>query len=224
VHTPLSIAQPFLTLKGNILRTFQSTAGVAAASLLLVAATLLAACSANPHKVAAPAVSPSVAANVSAGSTTDPSGSAATSNTHLLGYSTNDGPDSTVILTGAIGDTGQGESIYANGAVDPDHSADLKLTLRTGSLRISIADLDKRFVDALKTASFNTQTCSGRVSVTAATPIVPGSGTGLYRGITGSFELTLGVDEVVDRSSCSFSGPTAGQLLVIEGEGTVSQH
>jgi hypothetical protein len=154
--------------------------------------------------------------------TSTPSPSSTTGSTHLVDYSKNDGPDSTVVLTGAIGDTGHAESVRPDGTVDPDHASDLKLTLKKGSFLISVAILDKQFVDALGAAPFNTQTCSGRVSVSATAPIVPGSGTGLYRGISGSFDLTLAVDEVVDASSCSFSGTTAAQLVLTEGEGTVS--
>jgi hypothetical protein len=155
---------------------------------------------------------------------TDPSAPSpsTTANTHLVANSNNDGPDSTIVLTGAIGDTGQAESVHPDGTVDLDHASDLKLTLKKGSFLISIAALDQQFVEALSTAPFNTNTCSGRVSVTTTAPIMPGSGTGLYRGVTGTFDLTVGVDEVVDTSSCSFSGTTVAQLLLTEGDGTVS--
>jgi hypothetical protein len=126
------------------------------------------------------------------------------------------------VLTGAIGDTGRAESVHTDGTVDPDHASNLRLTLSKGSFLISIAALDQQFVDVLRAAPFDTQSCSGRASATATVPIIPGSGTGLYRGLTGSFDLTLALDEVVDSSGCSFSGTTVAQLLLTEGDGTVS--
>ena len=205
--------------RSQLSKVISSTTG---ASLLLIGAALLIACSSSPHEQTAPAVVPAVPASIPTTDTPPPSGFSAAGNTHLVDYSTNDGPDSTVVLTGAIGDTGQAESVHPDGSVDPDHASNLRLTLKKGSFLISVAALDKQFVDVLRTAPFDTQTCSGRVSVMAAAPIIPGSGTGLYRGIAGSFDLTLAVDEVVDNSSCSFSGTTAGQLVLTEGEGTIS--
>jgi hypothetical protein len=149
--------------------------------------------------------------------------SAPTGTVHLVDYSTNDGPDSTVILTGAVGDEGRAESVYPNGSIDPEHDADLRLILKGGSFVISVAKLDARLVRMLRTATFSPISCSGRANVVAKASVIPGSGTGLYRGLSGTFNMSASLDEVVASSSCTFSGPTIAQLVLIQGVGTLSK-
>jgi hypothetical protein len=56
-----------------------------------------------------------------------------TGNVHLTDYAINtDGPDSTVIITGAIGDYGAGHAVKPDGSVDSEHTGQLKLTLQHG--------------------------------------------------------------------------------------------
>jgi hypothetical protein len=137
-------------------------------------------------------------------------------------YTDNDGPESTVILTGGIGDYGTAVSVHPDGSVDPEHSSQLKLTLRDGSFRIGIADLDKKFVSAMSSFPPNTSTCSGTVRVSGATPIVAGSGTGAYQGISGGFNLTITLAEVDAKANCGPSSAFLRQSIVIAGSGTVS--
>jgi hypothetical protein len=87
--------------------------------------------------------------------------------------------------------------------------------------------LDKAF----SSSAPNPSNCSVWVSATATAPIVAGSGTGAYKGITGSFKAT-GTAAVVwpkytsgkKKGQCNFSGsaPTLKQGLVVLGSGTVS--
>ena len=107
--------------RSQLSKVISSTTG---ASLLLIGAALLIACSSSPHEQTAPAVVPAVPASIPTTDTPPPSGFSAAGNTHLVDYSTNDGPDSTVVLTGAIGDTGQAESVHPDGSVDPDHASE----------------------------------------------------------------------------------------------------
>jgi hypothetical protein len=137
-------------------------------------------------------------------------------------YTDNDGPSSTVILTGAIGDFGRAVSVHPDGTVDPDHRSQLKLTLRDGSFRIGIADLDKKFVSAMRTFPPNTSTCSGTVTVAATARIVAGSGTGSYRRISGAFDLTLTLAEVDAKANCTTSSALLKESIVTAGTGTVS--
>lgn len=134
----------------------------------------------------------------------------------------NDGPRSTVILTGAIGDFGEAVSVHPDGTVDPDHSSQLGLALRYGSFRVNIADLHKRFVSAMRHFPSNTSTCSGTVTVAGAAPIVTGSGTGSYRGISGGFHLTMTLAEVDATANCGPSSAFLRQSIVTAGSGTVS--
>src|SRR5438034_7726790 len=115
---------------------------------------------------------------------------------NIVDYADNDGPKSTVILTGAIGDYGEALSIHPDGTVDPEHNSELNLALTHGSFRLSIAGLDKRIVSAFSHFPANTSTCSGTVTESGTTPIVAGSGTGAYSGISGSFKMTATIAEV----------------------------
>jgi len=141
---------------------------------------------------------------------------------HLSGYSHGDGPRVTVILTGVIGDFGTGVYVHPDGTVDPEHAAELQLNLTQGSFRISVAHLDKQLVAAFGRAEFNRSTGSGHVSVTDTTPIVGGSGTGSYSGISGSFLLTVTIDEIVKKPATSPSGATRAQVNIMTGSGIVS--
>ncbi|GAA3846224.1 hypothetical protein GCM10022403_092500 [Streptomyces coacervatus] len=144
------------------------------------------------------------------------------STVHLTDYSDNDGAKSKVILTGAIGDYGGATSVSANGTKDLAHRSELDLALVHGSFRVRIADLDKKIVSAFSHFPSNTSTCSGSVIVTGAAPIIAGSGTGSYRRISGSFNLTVTIDEVVAKSKCDASAPFLDQAVVISGSGSVS--
>jgi hypothetical protein len=133
-----------------------------------------------------------------------------------------DGPTSTVILTGAIGDYGTGTTVHPDGTIDPDHTSDLKLTLARGSFDIDIARLHSQFAAAFKqNFPTNPGTCSGTIKASAPATIVAGSGTGAYRSVTGSFELSINVDEVDTGGKCDGTGKFLAQDILITGAGTV---
>lgn len=140
----------------------------------------------------------------------------------ITDYTNNDGTKSTVILTGVIGDFGEAVSIYPNGTIDPEHNSELKLALTHGSFRLDIANLDKKIVSAFSDHfPMNTKTCSGTAATTAtATPIVAGSGTGAYRGIGGTFNMTVSIAEVDPKLKCG-TGQYV-EAIFITGSGTVS--
>ncbi len=143
---------------------------------------------------------------------------------NIMIYSVNtDGPYLHAIVSGVIGDYGPAVTIYPNGTVDPQHNSEMVLRLIHGSFRLSIAALDKAFVKVTSHEPIYPKTCSDLMSVTRPTPIVAGSGTGAYRGIRGSFSVTLTGNEVEARP-CRPNGPSAfrAQLLTAAGSGTVS--
>jgi hypothetical protein len=147
---------------------------------------------------------------------------AASGNTHITLYSINsDGPRFSAIVTGTVGDHGQAVSVYPDGRVDPQHDSDLSLRLGRGSFLLSAAVLDQRVVTAFRHWPGNPDTCSGHTSVTAPVPVVPGSGTGAYRGISGGFTLTATVDEIDAKSGCTAAGAFIAQVIVITGPGSV---
>jgi hypothetical protein len=138
-------------------------------------------------------------------------------------YANDDLPGATVILTGAIGDFGEAVSVLPNGTIDPEHTSEFNLALTQGSFRISIGPLHEKLVKAFTHFKPNPRTCSGHVAVTGAAPVVAGSGTGSYKGISGNLTLTVTVNEVDGKSSCH-GGPSVllAQALFIAGSGTVS--
>ena len=158
----------------------------------------------------------------SAASATTTTTAALGRNTHITLYSINsDGPTFHAIVTGVVGDHGQAVSVYPDGRVDPGHEHDLRLELGRGSFLLNGAALDKGVVTALRHWRGNPATCSGSATVTAPAPVVTGSGTGAYRGISGGFTLTATVDEIDAKSACTATGKFLAQVIVITGTGTV---
>lgn len=141
---------------------------------------------------------------------------------NIMIYSVNtDGAYSHAIVSGAIGDYGPAVSIYPNGQVDPAHNSELELRLTHGSFRLSIAAVDKKFVKSLHEPVYP-KTCTDLFSVTGTAPIVAGSGTGAYRGIRGSFPVTLALSEVEAKPCQPSPGAFRAQLITMAGSGTIS--
>jgi hypothetical protein len=142
---------------------------------------------------------------------------------HIIIYSINsDGPDFKAIVTGAIGDYGPGVTVHPDGSVDPEHTSELELNLSHGSFRLSIATIDKDVIKAYSHWPSNKATCSGHIQFTASAPVVLNSGSGLYRGITGSYALTVQIDEVDVKPVCNGTSPFISQVILMDGTGTVS--
>ena len=142
---------------------------------------------------------------------------------HIIVYSINsDGPDFRAILTGSVGDYGPAVTVHPDGTVDPEHRSELELRLTHGSFRLSIASLDTDVATAYRHWPSNPGTCSGSISFTMAVPVVAGSGTGSYRGITGSFALTVTIDEVDVKPACNGTSKFLSQVILLAGSGTVS--
>jgi len=126
------------------------------------------------------------------------------------------------IISGVIGDYGPAVSIYPDGKIDPMHNSEMELRLTHGSFRLSIAALDKAFVKATRREPVYPKTCTDLISVTGTTPIVAGSGKGAYRGISGSFPVTITLNEVEARPCQPSPGAFRAQLITVAGTGTVS--
>ena len=161
----------------------------------------------------------------SAASAASAAGPAATAadNAHLMVYSikNSDGPDFRAIVTGAIGDYGQAVTVFPDGRVNPSHTHDLELKLTHGSFKLSIAELDKKFVAVTSHEPIYPRTCSDYMTASAPMAIVPGSGTRTYRGMSGRFAV-----HHHRRRSGEEALPPAGatqwQALVLRGPGRVS--
>jgi len=150
---------------------------------------------------------------------------------HVSVYGDGFGVGGTAVLSGAIGDSGSADSVDANGTPDPSTNTEELLALVQGSFRVSVVGLDKKIGSAFKNFQPNQRTCSGYVSATASVPIVAGSGTGAYTGITGGFVLTFSLALVGPKygsgkheGQCnnSNSASPVAQAMMVTGSGTVS--
>ena len=148
---------------------------------------------------------------------------AARGHADVMVYSINsDGPDFRAIVTGAVGDYGPAVTVDPDGQVDPEHTGEMRLELTRGSFRLSIAGIGRQISSAYRHWPANASTCSGSISVTAAAPIVAGSGTGSYRGISGSFNLKVTIDEVDVKPVCDGTSKFLSQVILMTGSGTVA--
>jgi len=140
---------------------------------------------------------------------------------HLVIYSINsDGPYFQAIVSGAIGDYGPAVTVLPDGKVDPEHTSEMELELRHGTFRLYIEAIASKFRAQTSHEPVFPRTCSDYFDVTAAVPIVAGSGTGSYRGVSGNFSVSLMGNEDQVTPPC---GPAfARQILVLTGSGTVS--
>ncbi|HEV2256372.1 MAG TPA: hypothetical protein VGS06_24765 [Streptosporangiaceae bacterium] len=167
--------------------------------------------------VSATTIPPAAAATASAGTAAATGGKA-----NIVIYAVNtDGAYWHAIISGVIGDYGAAVSIYPDGRVDLAHNSELDLRLTHGSFRLSIAALDKKFVTAAAHEPVYPKTCTDLVSVTGTAPIVPGLGTGAYRGVRGSFPVTLTLNEVEARPCQPSPGAFRAQLITVAGSGTI---
>lgn len=141
---------------------------------------------------------------------------------HLASFTDNDGAGASVVLSGALGDFGEAVSVNPDGSVSSEHGGQQNLVLTQGAFRIDFSALDRAFVAAFQTHPVDARSCSGHITVTGSAPVVPGSGTGAYRGIAGTFRLTLTLDELVPQTQCDWTGPMLKQSIVITGSGDVS--
>jgi hypothetical protein len=150
---------------------------------------------------------------------------------HVIDYGDGEGVGGTIVLTGAIGDSGSAGDIDANGTPDAANNTKVELSLVRGDFAVNVVALNKGIGAAFNNKfSPNSNTCSGYVTVTAVSPIVAGSGTGQYAGISGSFHLALTFALIspqyktgAHKGQCNFSSmyPIA-QAVITEGTGTVS--
>jgi hypothetical protein len=142
---------------------------------------------------------------------------------HIISYSINtDNPVLTSVVSGAIGDYGPAEEVSPGSTGVSAHGGELELKLTRGTFRLNIADIDAKFVQGTSHEPVFPRTCSTYVSVSDAVPIVPGSGTGAYRGIAGTFAMTLTLNEV-HSSPCTTSVSILRQVIMLSGAGKITK-
>jgi hypothetical protein len=131
-----------------------------------------------------------------------------------------DGAEFQAILSGAIGDYGPAVTVLPNGKVDSEHTSEMELELRHGTFRLYIDGIAGKFRAQTSHEPLYAATCSDYFRVTDTVPVVVGSGTGAYRGISGHFSLTLTGNE--DQKTPPCGSGFASQLIILTGSGTVS--
>jgi len=127
-----------------------------------------------------------------------------------------------VLLTGAIADSGKSANVNSSGKPTKNGSYTL-LELKKGTILLNSTQLDTAMNNANPT-SFNTTTCSGSLAGTEPVPIV--SGTKAYAGISGTVNVTLTIALILPLTNgkCDMStnaNPVA-QYGSVTGSGTVS--
>ena len=143
--------------------------------------------------------------------------------TYVTAYSINtDSPVLTSVVSGAIGDYGPAEEVSPGSTGVSAHGAELELTLTRGTFRLNIAGIDTKFSAGTSHEPIFPRTCSTYVSVHDVVPIVPGSGTGAYQGIAGTFAMTLALNEV-HTSPCATSLSILRQVIVLSGAGKITK-
>ena len=119
----------------------------------------------------------------------------------------------TVILTGAIFDHGVDQAGFAG----PNHSYN-KLALTKGSFQVNVGKLKIH-------QHLDTKSCTLVVRGSGQVPIVKGSGTGAYRGITGTFHSETSFQGVFPKKangSCNMSAPAKPGFGTVNAVGRAS--
>jgi len=134
------------------------------------------------------------------------------------------GPAGKIVLAGAIGDWGTALTIDKNGKPDENGNY-VKVTLRKGGFEIDSTALDKKTANPRPQVASDT-TCS--VSAGGSAPVTFFNGTGLYRGMTGTANVTLTFTGVGGRypsgpkqGQCERGGNPLAMLGTVIGRGTV---
>src|ERR1039458_5509047 len=118
----------------------------------------------------------------------------------------------TEIYTGAITDHGIDHQNAPGGNL---------VVLSKGSFKIDVTTLGNK----LAAGPVDPKTCSFGTSASAPVPIVAGTGTGAYRGISGTIEVTASVAGIyprLKRGKCNTNPNKFPGVLIAKGSGTVA--
>jgi hypothetical protein len=134
------------------------------------------------------------------------------------------GPAGKVVVAGAIGDWGTTLTIDKNGKADANGNY-VKVTLKKGGFEINSTALNKQTADPRPQVASDT-TCS--VSASGRAPVTLFNGTGLYKGINGTVNVTLTFTGVGSRyqsgtkkGQCNHGPNPLAVLGTVIGRGTI---
>jgi hypothetical protein len=142
------------------------------------------------------------------------SGKSTGGDVHIYEADTNDaGNLGTVILTGVITDHGKDHQ-----GAGPNGSN--RLVLSKGTFSVDVTEVGTK----LHNLPVDPTTCSADGTVAGRIPIVPGSGTGAYAGISGTFDIEASEASILPRKrgQCDMNPSWFPGVLTARGSGTVS--
>jgi hypothetical protein len=134
------------------------------------------------------------------------------------------GPSGKIVVAGAIGDWGSTLSIDKNG--QPDQNGNfVKVTLKKGTFEIDSTAVNKKMANPRPQVASDV-TCS--VAASGSGPIKLFNGTGLYRGISGTANVTITFAGVggryqsgANKGQCNHGPTPLAMLGSVNGHGTV---
>ncbi len=145
-----------------------------------------------------------------------------------LWASAGNGGSQHVVFVGAIGDYGKAVNVNKNGKPNPNGNF-VRVKLQKGTFMIDSTELNKAINAQTQPQVESHATCSA--AQTGSGPVTFLNGTGLYKGISGTANLTITYGGVGGRYN---SGPKKGQCKIgdvtnprasfgfVTGQGTVS--
>jgi hypothetical protein len=122
----------------------------------------------------------------------------------LVQATANGSPNGTIVIAGAIGDYGKTRSMDKNGKTDANGNF-VAITLKNGSFEVDSTAFNKKTAKAPPTID-NRSTCSFAFAASGAVTLF--NGTGLYKGISGTVNITVSFVGVGPRYT---SGTKKGQ-------------
>jgi hypothetical protein len=128
----------------------------------------------------------------------------------------------TIVVTGAIGDYGKTQDVNESGKSDETGNF-VKVTLKKGSFEVDQTALNEAAANPAST-SLNSTTCSAYTSVSG--PVTLMRGNGLYRGISGTVDLTITSAAIgsLDKGKCNTTNKARpiAQFTSVTGSGTAA--
>jgi hypothetical protein len=124
----------------------------------------------------------------------------------------------TVVLTGAITDHGTDCQ-----ACDPTNGFNV-FELSKGSFEIDVSEVGNKLGN-VPVVPVDQTTCSSDGTVAGPIPIIPGSGTGAYQGITGTLNVHVSAAYLLPRlanGECDTNATQYPGIMVVNGSGTVT--
>ena len=129
-----------------------------------------------------------------------------------------------IVITGVIGDYGTAISVNGKGKSDANGNFE-RIRLKKGKFTVNGTAVNQALNNA-SPSDFNSATCSASITAGPVTiPIVDGSGTGAYSGISGSVTLNADLAFVGPKTksgSCNMKANPLAGFGVITGTGTVT--